>query len=117
MYNHQNRPEDHKINFFVFMIKNPSRYIIINMQRVTASRTVVLLFFICYIFVMCFLQMQVIANYDFRPQDAEELELSRGDIITVTDRSDCNWWQGEIMRNNRMQRGVFPATYVSTYTG
>ena len=66
---------------------------------------------------MCLLQMQVMANYDFRPQDAEELELSRGDIITVTDRSDCNWWQGEIMRNNRMQRGVFPATYVSPYNG
>jgi len=59
---------------------------------------------------------KVIANYDFQPQDQEELELKRGDIITVLDKKDPNWWMGEIMRGNRVCRGVFPKTYVSPYT-
>jgi growth factor receptor-binding protein 2 len=48
------------------------------------------------------------AIYDFSPQESNELEFKRNDIITVTDRSDQNWWEGEI--GNR--KGYFPATYV-----
>lgn len=48
------------------------------------------------------------AIYDFTPQEPNELEFKRNDIITVTDRSDQNWWEGEI--GNR--KGYFPATYV-----
>lgn len=60
---------------------------------------------------------KVMANYDFKPQDPEELELKRGDIITVLDkRVDQNWWMGEVTRNNRTVRGLFPNTYVSPYT-
>ncbi|CAG0903338.1 unnamed protein product [Darwinula stevensoni] len=59
----------------------------------------------------CNLQMLVQALYDFVPQEAGELEFRRGDVITVTDRSDQNWWTGEI--GNR--RGYFPATYVTPY--
>ncbi len=59
----------------------------------------------------------MIANYDFKPQDAEELELKRGDIISVVDKGDPNWWTGELVRNGRLVRGVFPATYVSPYNG
>ena len=61
--------------------------------------------------------MQVIANYNFSPQDEEELELYKGDIVTVTDKSDPNWWHGEINRNNKKLKGVFPANYVSSYNG
>ncbi|CAL8089358.1 unnamed protein product [Orchesella dallaii] len=51
------------------------------------------------------------ALYDFTPQEPGELEFRRGDIITVTDHSDENWWTGVL--GNR--RGQFPATYVAPY--
>lgn len=57
------------------------------------------------------LQMLVQALYDFVPQESGELDFRRGDVITVTDRSDENWWNGEI--GNR--KGIFPATYVTPY--
>lgn len=46
------------------------------------------------------LQMLVQALYDFTPQEAGELEFRRGDVITVTDRSDQHWWQVSILPNN-----------------
>lgn len=46
--------------------------------------------FINYIF---YFQTLVQALYDFTPQEAGELEFRRGDVITVTDRSDQHWWQ------------------------
>ncbi|OXU20555.1 hypothetical protein TSAR_004354 [Trichomalopsis sarcophagae] len=49
------------------------------------------------------------ALYDFTPQEPGELEFRRGDVITVTDRTDQHWWHGEI--GNR--RGLFPSTYTS----
>ncbi|XP_030760624.1 protein enhancer of sevenless 2B [Sitophilus oryzae] len=51
------------------------------------------------------------ALYDFTPQEVGELEFNRGDVITVTDRSDQHWWHGEIGH----RRGLFPATYVTSY--
>ncbi|XP_045109319.1 growth factor receptor-bound protein 2 isoform X2 [Portunus trituberculatus] len=51
------------------------------------------------------------ALYDFTPQEHGELEFKRGDVITVTDRSDQHWWTGEM--GNR--KGLFPATYVAPY--
>lgn len=51
------------------------------------------------------------AMYDFQPQETGELEFRRGDIINVHDRSDANWWEGEI----GPRRGYFPATYVVPY--
>ncbi|XP_050297814.1 growth factor receptor-bound protein 2 isoform X1 [Anthonomus grandis grandis] len=58
--------------------------------------------------VSCYL---VQALYDFTPQEVGELEFKRGDVITVTDRSDQHWWHGEIGH----RRGLFPATYVTPY--
>lgn len=49
--------------------------------------------------------------YDFKPQETGELELHRGDIITVLNRSDKNWWKGRIGQ----RKGIFPATYVVPY--
>ncbi|XP_015921768.1 growth factor receptor-bound protein 2 [Parasteatoda tepidariorum] len=51
------------------------------------------------------------ALYDFRPQESGELELRRGDVITVLNRSDKNWWKGKI----GTKKGIFPATYVTPY--
>ena len=58
-----------------------------------------------------FFQFLVQALYDFTPQEPGELEFKRGDVITVTDRSDQHWWTGEI----GTRRGLFPATYVAPY--
>ena len=33
--------------------------------------------------------------YDFQPQDPEELDWKLGDIITVLDKKDPNWWTGD----------------------
>lgn len=49
--------------------------------------------------------------YDFTPQEQGELEFRRGNIITVIDRTDENWWEGEC----QARRGYFPATYVQPY--
>lgn len=57
------------------------------------------------------IQVLVQALYDFVPQESGELDFRRGDVITVTDRSDEHWWNGEI--GNR--KGLFPATYVTPY--
>lgn len=58
----------------------------------------------------------MVANYDFKPQDAEELELKRGDIVVVIDKKDPNWWFGEIVRDSQVSRGLFPRTYVTVFT-
>lgn len=55
--------------------------------------------------------MLVQALYDFQAQESGELDFRRGDVITVTDRSDEHWWSGEI--GNR--KGLFPAIYVTKY--
>lgn len=52
------------------------------------------------------------AMYDFKPQETGELELHRGDIIAVLNRSDKNWWKGKIGQ----RKGIFPATYVVPFT-
>ncbi|KAE9556364.1 hypothetical protein FO519_000404 [Halicephalobus sp. NKZ332] len=54
---------------------------------------------------------QVQALFDFNPQEEGELGFKRGDIITVINRDDENWWEG-ICRN---QQGLFPATYVCPF--
>ncbi|GIX98586.1 growth factor receptor-bound protein 2 [Caerostris extrusa] len=56
-------------------------------------------------------EVLVQAMYDFKPQENGELELRRGDIITVLNRSDKNWWRGKI----GARKGIFPAIYVVPY--
>ncbi|XP_037074651.1 growth factor receptor-bound protein 2-like [Pollicipes pollicipes] len=56
-------------------------------------------------------EYHVQALYDFTPQEQGELEFKRGDIITVTDRSDQHWWCGEIGD----RKGLFPNTYVTAH--
>ncbi|KAI6174189.1 Sex muscle abnormal protein 5 [Aphelenchoides besseyi] len=51
------------------------------------------------------------ALFDFQPQEDGELAFRRGDIITVTKRTDVNWWEGTL--NN--VSGLFPSTYVCPY--
>lgn len=51
------------------------------------------------------------ALYDFSAQESGELDFRRGDVITVTNRSEEHWWTGEI----GSRKGLFPAIYVTPY--
>ena len=55
---------------------------------------------------------QVVAKFDFEAQEQGELGLSKGDEITVLDKSDANWWKGRNKRTNK--EGLFPVPYVVT---
>ena len=50
------------------------------------------------------------ALYDFTPEEDGELEFRQGDNIRVIDKSDENWWEGELDG----RQGLFPVIYVST---
>uniref|UniRef100_A0A1I8F785 SH3 domain-containing protein n=1 Tax=Macrostomum lignano TaxID=282301 RepID=A0A1I8F785_9PLAT len=52
---------------------------------------------------------QVIALFDFNPQDPDELRFRQNDIITVLGREDDSWWLGQTQDG---RRGVFPYNYV-----
>eukprot|EP00055_Hartaetosiga_balthica_P004100 m.10126 g.10126 ORF g.10126 m.10126 type:complete len:258 (+) comp3618_c0_seq1:60-833(+) len=50
----------------------------------------------------------VTAQYTFKPQEPGELPFTKGDVISVLDESDPNWWKGSL----RGEVGLFPASYV-----
>jgi len=52
--------------------------------------------------------VKMVCVYDFEPLEEGELRLRKGDIITVIDKPDQNWWMGTC---NGME-GVFPVPYV-----
>eukprot|EP00002_Diphylleia_rotans_P039893 TRINITY_DN9372_c0_g1_i3.p1 TRINITY_DN9372_c0_g1~~TRINITY_DN9372_c0_g1_i3.p1 ORF type:complete len:838 (+),score=160.36 TRINITY_DN9372_c0_g1_i3:36-2549(+) len=52
---------------------------------------------------------QVIAVRDFTGTKSDELNFQKGDIITLLDRSDANWWRGQIPPRS----GKFPRTFVT----
>ncbi|XP_070579951.1 growth factor receptor-bound protein 2-like [Ptychodera flava] len=53
-------------------------------------------------------QNMVQALFDFDPQEEGELQFRRGDVITVLDKGDANWWKGQC----HGRTGMFPAPYV-----
>ncbi len=57
-------------------------------------------------------ETKVVAAFDFEPQEEGELQLRKGDIITVLDKSDQNWWRGSC----NGKEGMFPVPYVKENT-
>ncbi|GAB5588690.1 hypothetical protein Unana1_03590 [Umbelopsis nana] len=56
---------------------------------------------------------QVKAIYDFSGENANELNLCAGDVITVVEEIDQGWWMGEMYDANGVkQQGLFPSNYV-----
>jgi hypothetical protein len=53
-------------------------------------------------------QLQAKAVYDYAAASPDEISIREGDIITVIDSSDPDWWKGEL----KGQIGTFPANYV-----
>ncbi|XP_011429051.1 growth factor receptor-bound protein 2-like isoform X2 [Crassostrea angulata] len=48
------------------------------------------------------------AQYEFKAETEEELGFSKGDVVTILEEVDSNWWKGEL----HGQEGLFPAAYV-----
>lgn len=59
---------------------------------------------------------QVIAPY--AATTAEQLSLSRGQLIMIRKKTDSGWWEGELQAKGRKKQvGWFPATYVKVLQG
>nr|XP_006825179.1 PREDICTED: jouberin-like [Saccoglossus kowalevskii] len=54
---------------------------------------------------------RVVSLYDYNQARSDELNLLRGDVITVLHQDNENWWLGELVKNG--QQGYFPANYVT----
>ncbi|XP_028323623.1 intersectin-1 isoform X5 [Gouania willdenowi] len=61
---------------------------------------------------VCTALCQVIGMYDYVAQNDDELAFQKGQVITVINKDDCDWWKGEL--NGR--EGLFPSNYVKLTT-
>ncbi|KAF7662105.1 hypothetical protein LDENG_00246270 [Lucifuga dentata] len=55
---------------------------------------------------------QVIAKYDYTAANKDELSFSKGQLISVLDKNDPDWWKGEL----NGVTGLFPTNYVTMTT-
>lgn len=55
-------------------------------------------------------QGEAIVKFDFIPQKTFELQLRKGDKVTLLRRLNDNWYEGRL----KNLEGIFPATYVET---
>ena len=58
--------------------------------------TFVFVFFFKYIHILCFSYKAV---YNYKPQNADELELREGDIVRVMEKCDDGWFVGKRFEN------------------
>jgi len=86
-------------------------------KRTITTRKIIiiirLIMLVIIIMIIVFFQPKVHVNYDFQPRTADELEIHRGEVITVTNNSEADWWEGQVERDNVIHKGHFPVTYVT----
>jgi len=46
--------------------------------------------------------------YDYDSGEPEDLKITEGDVVLITDRTSDDWWTGEV----NGKKGLFPASYV-----
>lgn len=64
------------------------------------------------LFVPVFSVCQVIAVYDYTAANQDEMSFSKGQLINVLDKSNPDWWRGEV----NGVTGLFPFNYVQMTT-
>ena len=50
------------------------------------------------------------AQYNYKPQKEDELELRKGEFYTVTEKHQDGWYKGQCIKDTKV--GVFPGNYV-----
>ena len=55
------------------------------------------------------------AIFQFEARSEDELSLFPNDIISVTGKADPNWYEGQVMRDGKICKGIFPKNYTSQY--
>ncbi len=53
------------------------------------------------------------ALYDYKPEHDDELALKRGQVFTVTEKRDADWWLGV---TDDGASGLFPSNYVQPFS-
>lgn len=56
--------------------------------------------------------MRVRVLYDFSPKEINEIELRKGDVVEVSEKTDPGWWTGRCRR----RIGLFPRNYTRELT-
>jgi len=41
------------------------------------------------------------------------MDIYAGEMVTLFEDSDPDWWKGQMERDGAVYRGMFPATYVT----
>jgi hypothetical protein len=56
---------------------------------------------------------RVRALYDFKAETADDLDFTKGEIISVMSQVDDSWLAGEVVEDDgTVRKGIFPANYV-----
>ena len=55
-------------------------------------------------------QFKAVAEFD--GSGTNQLSLKAGDIVSVREKSEAGWWEGETVRNGQPHAGWFPGNYV-----
>ncbi|KAI9678201.1 MAG: hypothetical protein M1817_006146 [Caeruleum heppii] len=59
---------------------------------------------------------KVKALYDYNSQEPDDLNFPHGQIITVTEEEDADWYQGEFVDSTGSKReGIFPMNFVERF--
>ena len=50
--------------------------------------------------------------YDWEAENEDDLQIYRGDTVTVKEKNEHGWWFGFLQRDGKLYKGFFPKNYV-----